>query len=41
MPIKSGITYALVTKLNIQGHQEKIHLDVFGLAAYNIVLGLP
>jgi transposase InsO family protein len=41
MPIESGITHALVTKLNIQGHQEKIHLDVFGLAAHDVVLGLP
>jgi hypothetical protein len=41
MPIKSGITHALVTKLNIQGHQEKIHLDVFSLAAHNVILELP
>jgi hypothetical protein len=41
MPIKSGITHALRTKLNIQGHQEKINLDVFGLAAHDVVLGLP
>jgi hypothetical protein len=41
MPTELGITYAIVTELNIQGHQKKIHLDIFGLAAYNIVLGLP
>jgi hypothetical protein len=41
MPTESGITYAIVTELNIQGHQEKIHLDVFSLAAHNIILGLP
>ncbi|KAF7568893.1 hypothetical protein PtrM4_113080 [Pyrenophora tritici-repentis] len=27
--------------LNIQGHQEKIDLDVFGLATHDIILGLP
>jgi hypothetical protein len=41
MPTESGITHAIVTELNIQGHQEKIHLDVFSLAAHNVVLGLP
>jgi transposase InsO family protein len=41
MPTESGISHAVNTELNIQGHQEKIHLDVFGLAAHDVVLGLP
>jgi hypothetical protein len=41
MPTESGITYAIVTELNIQGHQEKIHLDIFSLAAHNVILELP
>jgi hypothetical protein len=41
MPNKSIIKHKAVTKLDIQEHQEKIFLDVFGLAAHNVILGLP
>jgi hypothetical protein len=40
IPHKLLIKHKVVTKLNIQGHYKKICLDVFGLAAYNIILGL-
>jgi hypothetical protein len=35
------IKHEVVIKLDIQGHYEKICLDVFGLAAHDIILGLP
>jgi transposase InsO family protein len=41
MPHESLIKHEVVTKLDIQGHHEKICLDVFGLAAHDIILGLP
>jgi hypothetical protein len=41
MPHESLIKHKVITKLNIQGHYKKICLDVFGLAAHNIILGLP
>jgi hypothetical protein len=37
---ESLIKHEVVIKLDIQGHYEKICLDVFGLAAHDIILGL-
>jgi hypothetical protein len=41
MLYKLLIKHEVVTKLDIQEHYEKICLDVFSLAAYDIILGLP
>ncbi|KAI1686157.1 reverse transcriptase [Pyrenophora tritici-repentis] len=42
MPGEQEITHEVrQVTLNIQGHQEKIDLDVFGLATHDIILGLP
>jgi transposase InsO family protein len=41
MPDESMIRREIVVKLSIHGHQEEICLDVFGLAAHDIILGLP
>jgi transposase InsO family protein len=41
MPGESTIKHEVSTKLHIQGHQETIYLDVFGLAAHDIILGIP
>jgi transposase InsO family protein len=41
MPNESIIKHEAMTKLDIQGHQEKICLDIFGLAAHDVILGLP
>jgi hypothetical protein len=41
MPRKLTIKHEVSTKLYIQEHQETICLDVFGLAAHNIILGIP
>jgi hypothetical protein len=34
------ITYDTTATINIKGRSIRVHLDVFGLAAYNIILGL-
>lgn len=41
MPQESLIKHEVLTTLDIQGHQWKGCLDVFGLAAHDIILGLP
>jgi hypothetical protein len=41
IPRESIIKHEVSTKLHIQGHQETICLDVFSLAAHNIILGIP
>ena len=41
MPHESTIKHEVTTRLNIQGYQRRIHLDVFGLAAHDLILGLP
>jgi hypothetical protein len=41
IPRESTIKHKVSTKLHIQEHQETICLDVFGLAAHNIILGIP
>ena len=41
MPQGSRITHEVTTRINIQGDQRKQTLDVFGLAAHDIILGLP
>jgi hypothetical protein len=41
MLYKLLIKHKVITKLDIQGYYKKICLDVFSLAAYNIILGLP
>jgi hypothetical protein len=41
MPRELTIKHEVSTKLHIQGHQETICLDVFGLAAHDIILGIP
>ena len=42
MPNEERITHEVrQVKLSIQEHKEKIDLDVFGLATYDIILGLP
>jgi hypothetical protein len=39
---EARITYKVSeVELRIQEHQEVITFDVFGLATYNIILGLP
>jgi hypothetical protein len=40
MLYKLLIKHEVVIKLNIQGYYEKICLDVFSLAAHDIILGL-
>jgi hypothetical protein len=41
MPRELTIKHEVSTKLYIQGYQETICLDVFSLAAHNIILGIP
>jgi hypothetical protein len=41
IPDESIIRREIVVKLSIHGHQEEIYLDVFSLAAHDIILGLP
>jgi hypothetical protein len=41
MPNESLILHETITELDIQGTKRKTHLDVFGLAAHDIILGLP
>jgi hypothetical protein len=42
MPEEARITHEVSkVELRIQEHQEVITFDVFGLATYNVILGLP
>jgi transposase InsO family protein len=41
MPQESLIRHEVLTTLDIQGYQWKGCLDVFGLAAHDVILGLP
>jgi hypothetical protein len=42
MPGGNQITHEVTgVTLSIQDHQEKLDLDVFGLATHDIILGLP
>ena len=42
MPNEERITHEVrQVTLSIQEHEEKIDLDVFGLATHDIILGLP
>ena len=42
MPGETEITHEVTgVTLDIHGHQEKLDLDVFGLATHDIILGLP
>jgi hypothetical protein len=41
MPRELTIKHEVSTKLHIQEHQETICLDVFSLAAHDIILGIP
>jgi transposase InsO family protein len=41
MPGESVIRHEVMTTLHIQDKQWKVNLDVFGLAAHDIILGIP
>jgi hypothetical protein len=35
------ITHDTIAMINIKGRSMRVHLDIFGLAAHDIILGLP
>jgi transposase InsO family protein len=41
MPQDATITHETIATIRIQGQSKRIHLDVFGSAAHDIILGLP
>ena len=42
MPLESEITYKVSAVLiKVKKHYKEITLDVFGMATYNIILGIP
>ena len=42
MPEESEITHEVTDVwMNLQGHYKEISLDVFRMATYNVILGLP
>jgi hypothetical protein len=40
MPQNATITHDTTATINIKGRSMQVYLDIFGLAAYNIILGL-